>query len=136
MFKLIYIEQSLVEHKRTRKILDRFPQAEQVICERYNEVFNRRKQNFRFQKQQPALIIAEKSGKFVMPTPEGYGIGGISNYYFSHMLNCIYDCRYCFLQGMYQSANIVLFINYEDFSCQIEKTIESSDDNPHFFFWI
>ena len=133
MFKLIYIEQSLVEHKRTRKILDRFPQAEQVICERYNEVFNRRKQNFRFQKQQPALIIAEKSGKFVMPTPEGYGIGGISNYYFSHMLNCIYDCRYCFLQGMYQSANIVLFINYEDFSCQIEKTIESSDDNPHFF---
>ena len=22
------------------------------------------------------------------------------DWYFSHMLNCLYDCRYCFLQGM------------------------------------
>ena len=67
MFKLIYIEQSLADHRRTRKILDRFPKAERVICNQYNEVFNRRKQNFRFQKQQPALIIAEKSGNIVLP---------------------------------------------------------------------
>ncbi|MEE3234115.1 MAG: DNA photolyase [Candidatus Latescibacterota bacterium] len=133
MFRLIYIEKSLVKNQRTREILDRFPQAEHIICERYNEVFNRRKQNFRFQKQQPALIIAEKLGKIVIPTPEGYGIGGENNYYFSHMLNCIYDCRYCFLQGMYQSANIVLFINYEDFSAQIEEKITSANKSPHFF---
>ena len=25
------------------------------------------------------------------------------------MYNCIYDCRYCFLQGMYNSANFVVF---------------------------
>lgn len=133
MFKLIYIEQSLADHRRTRKILDRFPKAERVICNQYNEVFNRRKQNFRFQKQQPALIIAEKSGNIVLPIPEGYGIGGKNNFYFSHMLNCIYDCRYCFLQGMYQSANLVLFINYEDFCFEIEEKIKSCQDRPYFF---
>ena len=31
------------------------------------------------------------------------------------MFNCIYDCDYCYLQGMYPSANIVVFVNHEDF---------------------
>jgi spore photoproduct lyase len=51
----------------------------------------------------------------VLPAPAGYGVGGARNFYFSHMLNCVYDCRYCFLQGMYRSAHLVLFVNFEDF---------------------
>ena len=39
------------------------------------------------------------------------------------MLNCVYDCRYCFLQGMYSSANYVLFVNYEDFEGAIAEEI-------------
>jgi len=31
-------------------------------------------------------------------------------------LNCVYDCEYCYLQGMYPSANIVVFVNFEDFT--------------------
>ena len=31
------------------------------------------------------------------------------------MYNCLFDCRYCFLQGMYNSSNFVIFVNYEDF---------------------
>jgi len=31
------------------------------------------------------------------------------------MYNCIYDCDYCFLQGHFNSAYHVYFINYEDF---------------------
>ena len=46
----------------------------------------------------------------VLKTPDNFTIGFKKNYYFSHMLNCIYDCKYCFLQGMYNSANYVLFI--------------------------
>ena len=49
------------------------------------------------------------------------------------MLNCLYDCRYCFLQGMYSSANYVLFVNYEDFLKDIvQKTSESPE--PAWFF--
>ena len=36
------------------------------------------------------------------------------------MYNCIYDCRYCFLQGMYSSANFVLFVNFEEGKSLIE----------------
>lgn len=128
----IYIETKIKNHPRVKKILSRFPNAKTIPCDNYQEVFNKKSQNFRIQKQNPALILAEKTGKRVLPTPEGFGIGGQQNYYFSHLLNCPYDCRYCFLQGMYQSANYVLFVNYEDFMQEI-KSIASQNPTSYFF---
>lgn len=133
MFDLIYIEEAILEHPRTLEILQRLPRATRVTCSRYGEVFNRNAQSFRLQKQRPALILAEKHGNFVLETPPGYGIGAEDNYYFSHMLNCVYDCRYCFLQGMYRSAHLVLFVNYEDFIADIERTAGSSQTDACFF---
>ena len=104
-------------------------------CERYGEVFNPKKQNFRLQKIKPALIIARKHGNFILDAPKGFGIGGRKNYYFSHMLNCIYDCRYCFLQGMYRSANYVLFVNYEDFQNEINNIVEQNPDEKEITFF-
>ncbi|WP_340120861.1 SPL family radical SAM protein [Methylobacter svalbardensis] len=134
MIETIYIEQAILQHPRVLDIVARFPQARKITCGRYGEVFNPKAQNFRLQKQQPALILAEKYKNFALPAPSGYGIGATRNYYFSHMLNCLYDCRYCFLQGMYQSANYLLFVNYEDFQQDIRQLCaESPDENLHFF---
>lgn len=134
MIETIYIEEAILQHPRVADIVARFPQARKITCGRYGEVFNPKAQNFRLQKQQPALILAEKYKNFALPAPVGYGIGATRNYYFSHMLNCLYDCRYCFLQGMYQSANYVLFVNYEDFQQDIRQLcIESPSENLHFF---
>jgi len=134
MIDTIYIEENIREHPRALSICDRFPKARQIICERYGEVFNPKAQNFRLQKQSPALILAEKYKNFAMPAPPGYGIGAKHNYYFSHMLNCLYDCRYCFLQGMYQSANYVLFVNFEDYQQQIKQICQDAGSEPVHFF--
>ena len=83
-----------------------FPQARLISCKHYKEVFNPAGQSFRLQKKKPALILAKQTGKLVHQIPPSYGVGGTNNYYFSHLLNCLYDCRYCFLQGMYPSAII------------------------------
>ena len=134
MIETIYIEENILQHPRVIEIMTRFPQARKIICGRYGEVFNPKAQNFRLQKQKPALILAEKYKNFTMPVPSGYGIGASRNFYFSHMLNCLYDCRYCFLQGMYQSANYVLFINYEDFQDEIkQRCAETPTEAVHFF---
>ena len=134
MIETIYIEEAILQHPRVLEIAERFPQARKIVCTRYGEVFNPKAQNFRLQKQQPALILAEKYKNFALPAPSGYGIGATRNYYFSHMLNCLYDCRYCFLQGMYQSANYVLFVNYEDFQQDIRQLCANSpDESLHFF---
>ena len=134
MIDQIYIEEAIVEHPRARAIMQRYPDAVVTECERYTEIFNRKAQNFRLQKINPALILAKKFGNHVLPSPAEYAIGGKQNYYFSHMLNCIYDCRYCFLQGMYRSAHYVIFVNYDDFIEAIIKKIKAAgNDSIHFF---
>ena len=133
MIDTIYIEEAVREHPRTQAVVARFPKARQIICEHYGAIFNRSQQSFRLQKQNPALILAHKSGNRVLPAPADYGIGGQDNYYFSHLLNCLYDCRYCFLQGMFRSANYIMFVNYEDFYKDIAAT-QSALDAPGWYF--
>ena len=134
MIEHIYIESEIADHPRTRDIVARFPKAVRIPCAHYGEVFNPKHQNFRLQKRCPALILARKHGPRVLPVPAGYGIGGRHNYYFSHMLNCLYDCRYCFLQGMYRSAHYVLFVDYEDFETDMAAVLERHAGDPVWFF--
>lgn len=134
MIDTIYFEEQVSEHPRTLALFDRFSQADRIPCNHYKEVFNPSGQNFRLQKKKPALILAQNSGKRVHPVPPTYGIGGKHNFYFSHMLNCLYDCRYCFLQGMYPSAHYLLFVNYEEFFEDIEKMAAENPDEPSWFF--
>ncbi len=134
MVDIVYVEHDVRDHPRTLSILKRLKNANVVEIERYSEVFNPKAQNFRLQKNNPALIIAKKHKGFVLPTPDGYSIGSQHNYYFSHMLNCLYDCRYCFLQGMYQSANYLLFVNYEDFFDEIKQLAQRTPNEAVWFF--
>ena len=134
MADTIYYEAAISNHPRVQAILQRLPRARHIEIQRYSEVFNPRAQNFRLQKQNPALILARKHAGYVLPAPIGYNVGGQHNYYFSHMLNCIYDCRYCFLQGMYRSAHQVLFINYEDFVDEIRHISAQHAPEPAWFF--
>jgi len=131
---IIYVEEEIRDYPRTQAILARFPHATVIPIERYGEVFNRRAQSFRLQKKSPSLILAKKYGELVLPAPKGYGIGANHNYYFSHMMNCVYDCRYCFLQGMYRSAHYVVFVNFEDFFSDIRAVSEGlNSEEVHFF---
>ncbi len=129
----LYVEEAVRDHPRTLTLCARYPKARIISIKHYGDVFNAPAQNFRHQKANPALILANKPGRRVLPTPPGYHIGGKHNYYFSHMLNCVYDCRYCFLQGMYQSAHYVVFINSEDFFSDIEHTVNDHNDEVWFF---
>ncbi len=134
MIETIYIEDSIKHHPRTKFILDKFKKSRIILIDKYGEIFNKRNQNFRIQKANPCLILAHKKNGFVLPAPEGFGIGSSKNFYFSHMYNCIYDCRYCFLQGMYSSANYVIFVNFEDFDIAIKKTIAKNINSKLTFF--
>ncbi len=117
----IYIENAAKSHPKTYDIIKRIKYKNIIYCHSYSEVFNSNNQNFRIQKELPSLILAYKKKNFIHKAPEKFTIGFKNNYYFSHLLNCPYDCKYCFLQGMFNSANYVLFVNYEDFYSNIKK---------------
>ena len=132
MIDTIYFEEQVADHTRALALFERFPKAQRIPCSHYKEVFNPSGQNFRLQKKKPALILAKIPEK-VHSVPATYGIGGSRNYYFSHMLNCLYDCRYCFLQGMYPSAHYLLFVNYEDFFTEIKDLSDQEPTTPSWF---
>ena len=134
MIDTIYYEDSITNHPRAQKIMNRFTNAFRIPCENHKEIFNPKGQNFRLQKKKPSLILAEKKDNFALPIPKTYGVGGKHNFYFSHMLNCLYDCRYCFLQGMYPSSHYLLFVNYEDFLSDIQNKTDLHTAEPTWFF--
>lgn len=124
MFSHIYIEEAAWEHPRTQSILRCFPKAEKVLIPHYKDVFCRRKQSVALQNQFPQLILAEKQGRLVY---EGAAVcqnfGNEYFYYCSCVMNCLYNCEYCYLKGMYPSGNIVIFVNLEDIFAELEEIL-------------
>jgi len=115
-FSHIYVEEDARGLPHTDTILKRFPRAIQVPIRNYKEVFNRKHQDFRAQKNSQKLILACKKDGFVYEGSNFAPDFGEENFYYNSLiLNCIYDCQYCYLQGMYPSANVVIFVNERDF---------------------
>ncbi|BBF41839.1 spore photoproduct lyase [Lachnospiraceae bacterium KM106-2] len=123
-FTHIYIEKKIANDLQTKQILQKFPHASTIYIDHYKDLFNRPHQNYRLQKQHMNLILAKKEGQLLYPgAPVCQSFGETYFYYTSLMMNCIYDCEYCYLQGMYPSANLVLFINLEDYFQEIEQLL-------------
>lgn len=116
LFSHIYVEAGAKFYPLTESVLKRFPKAQIVPIENYKSVFNRRRQNWAAQKSSPKLILAVKAAPLIHAATDLIGNSdGKEIYYCAQLLNCIYDCQYCYLQGLYQSANMVLFVNSADF---------------------
>lgn len=126
MFNTIYIEEKAYEYHAARQLLQKYADSEVVTVRHYKDVFNRPKQHLAVQKQFPSLILAVKDGQLLYEGPGVCQNFDHSNFYYtSFLLNCIFDCEYCFLQGMYSSANIVAFVNVEDFKQAMENLLLS-----------
>ena len=42
-------------------------------------------------------------------------------------MNCIYDCSYCYLKGMYPSGHMVLFVNIEDYLEELDHILKTQN---------
>lgn len=114
----------MLGHWRTQRILARFPKAAVILVDHYKDVFCRSRQHYVLQHRVQKLIIAEKTGPFLYEgAPVCQNFGNDWFYYTSCMMNCVYDCEYCYLKGMYPSANVVLFVNLEDIFSELEKML-------------
>lgn len=124
-FSHIYVEKAVRKHKRTQKILAKFPSAEIIEIDHYKDVFCRSRQSFHLQHNAQKLILAARQGTLLYEgAPVCQDFGNQYFYYVSCMMNCIFDCAYCYLKGMYPSAHIVVFVNLEDFFAEIEQVLE------------
>lgn len=127
-----YVEKEVKDHFRTKKILEKFSKKRIVFIDKYTEIFNRNNQNYLLQKNHPSFILAKKRGTFVQRIKSESGLGSLHNFYFSPLLNCPFDCQYCFLKGLYRSAFYLFFVNIEEFQEEIGKTIFEFPDSYFF----
>lgn len=125
-FSHIYVEPEARQYEITHQILSRFPNSNVIDITHYKDIFNRQGQDYTLQKQAPALILAVNHGKHIYPGAIVCQSFGNDNFYYSSdIMNCIYDCQYCYLQGMYPSANIVIFVNIEDTFAEVEAHLST-----------
>ncbi len=124
-FSHIYVEKDILHHKRTEEILQYFSKSTVIVVNDYRDVFNRKKQSHSLQKESQNLILAKKKKDFLYKgSPVCQSFDQEHFYYSSSMMNCIYDCEYCFLKGMYPSGNLVVFVNIEDFFKEVEEILK------------
>ncbi|MBO7703824.1 MAG: hypothetical protein J6S26_05200 [Solobacterium sp.] len=121
----IYIETSLLDHPDAKRILSRFPNVHVIPVKRYTDVFNRPHQDWSLQHSSLSLFLARKHGTLIYPgAPVCHDFGNERFFYTSTVINCIYDCEYCWLKGMYQSAWPVIFLNTDAFLKETEALLK------------
>jgi spore photoproduct lyase len=135
-FEKIFLEEHLIEHPRAKQIIARFPQSEVRLISKVEDVFGRVKKPYLQKRTNLNLFLGEKKGQLVKVAPPAYGLSGEPHYYFVHAYNCIYECNYCYLQGYFQSPDIVLFLNHEEIGDEIKKLAdEFALTNPGRHIW-
>lgn len=124
-FSHVYIEEDILDHPRTAKILSHLTHSSVIPVPHYKDVFCRKNQQFAAQKQSMKLILARKREPFLYKgSPMCDDFGHENFFYTSDIMNCMYQCEYCYLQGMYPSANIVVFVNLEDTFLALEARLK------------
>ena len=121
-FTHIYIEESIKNHPKTKEILAHFPNAICISISHYKDLFYRKHQNPSAQMLSKSLILAAKETQTVYPgAPVCQGFGEKHFYYCTTAMNCLFDCDYCYLKGMYPTSHMVLFVNQEEIFHEVES---------------
>ena len=115
-FSHIYVEKDALNYPLTESVLSKYGSSKMIEINNYKEIFNRSNQNFQLQKISMKLILAIKKAPYLYPVSSIVQEFDSPNvFYTTPVINCLYNCDYCFLQGMYPSGNMVLFVNENDF---------------------
>tara|TARA_S200000501_G_scaffold377986_1_gene438491 strand:- start:1743 stop:2789 length:1047 start_codon:yes stop_codon:yes gene_type:complete len=126
-FSHIYIEKKAYGYPLADTIINKFSNSSIVDINNYKDVFNRPRQDFQTQKKSMNIILAKKNPPFlyhVTDMVQGHNIPRF--FYTTPMLNCLYNCEYCFLQGMYSSGNIVIFVNQNDLQDAVKEELNQN----------
>ncbi len=121
-YSSIFIEDEALSYPLTSHVLDSFPNSEIIPINNYKDIFFRKSQSFELQKKSQSLILAVKKDPFIYSSSKFAQSCGYKNFYYASLaLNCIYDCEYCYLQGMHPSANIVAYVNIDDCYAEVKQ---------------
>lgn len=134
MFKgFVYVEEAVLQHPNTLHILEKMGNPCVVPITHYKDVFNQSGSDWRNQKQTQKVILAQRTDHFYYKGSDVTPDFGHKHFYYNTLaLNCIYDCDYCYLQGLFSSAHMVLFVNNETFLSHTQQLLQKINEPVYF----
>ena len=132
MFSKIFFEKEISDHPLTRRILSSFEKTESYPIEDLGRYFSQFKKPYLEKRKNLNLYIGRKKGEMVKPAPDAYGLSGQPHFYYVHAFNCIYECQYCYLQGHFNSPDIVWFVNHEEILLEMQDLADKHSEGLWF----
>ena len=125
----IFVENSVVHHPVTDRILEKLPQCSPVIIDDLSTFIMEQKTTSEGIKPgEKPLVLARQKSEFLKKCPGtqkyicwGYKILNLVN-------NCEMNCSYCILQGYLNSPYIIVYVNIEDLKSELKKEFSSNAD--------
>ncbi len=120
---IAWVEEDIADDPRSRELCK---SADKVrLIKHYKDVFNAKGHCFKEEKKSGSFIVAKNKDALVYPgAPFCQSFGNEHFYYASCVKNCIFDCDYCFLQGLYPCGYPVYFVNLEDYFKELDRLLE------------
>ncbi len=132
MINNLYIESKFINHPRVEHIKKSIKYKQIFKIDKIENYWGKVKRPYLLKRDELNLYIGEKKGNLVKQAPDAYGLEGDLHYYYIHSYNCIYECNYCYLQGYFQTPDLVMFINHEDIIAKMEEIIKNTSKTVWF----
>jgi spore photoproduct lyase len=133
-FRNIFVEKDIEDLSYTKELLKNLKNPDYTLIDDYSKIFAVVKKPYLQKRNKLDLFIARKTGELVKEAPNAYGLSGERHYYFIHAYNCIYECQYCYLQGYFNSPDIVLFVNHDEIINQMKSIMLETKTNNRIWF--
>ena len=131
----LYVERAAEGRPATAHILSKLKPRETILIDDYQDYFSRRKTAYLEKRNKRNVFIALKRGAMVKAAPPAYGYGTRDlHYYYVHAYNCVYECEYCYLQGYFNSPDLVFFVNHDDALREMQQIADQNRDTRRVWF--
>jgi spore photoproduct lyase len=132
MFNRVFAERDILGSDTYKNITSRLSNNVEVVDD-IMDIWGRVKKPYLQKRDSLNLFIGKKRGQLVKETPPAYGLTGGKHYYFIHAYNCIFECQYCYLQGYFNSPDIVLFVNHDEICSEITRLAHENSHQTNWF---
>ena len=124
-FKL-FIEEDLRDAPDVGSMAQRLRNPETAYIKHYKDIMAKGAVRGDVQSRGKSMVFARKTGRLLYEgAPVCQDFGSSHFYYTSCVMNCLYDCEYCYLKGMYPADIPVIFVNLDDIFKEVEKLLGS-----------
>jgi spore photoproduct lyase len=134
MFDKVFVEKKYIKSEAVVSILKKIGKDSPIEIDKVENHFGKFYKPYLQKRTNLNLYLGEKKGNIVKEAPPAYGKKDAPHFYFIHAYNCIYECEYCYLQGYFKSPDIVLYLNYQEITSDIENKILSFPENKDIWF--